>query len=44
MWLPDVRTAQFAAEARRQSRVANHSAYAVHDQAWVDSISDWTGA
>ena len=41
MWLPDTRTSEFAAEARRQSLLANASPYAAQDQAWVDSISDW---
>lgn len=40
MWLPDVRTPEFAAEARRQSLLANHSSFAGEDQAWVDSICD----
>jgi Protein of unknown function (DUF3018) len=41
MWLPDTRTPEFAAEAHRQSLLANSSAFAAEDQAWVDSISDW---
>ena len=41
MWLPDTHTAEFAAEARRQSRLANASSFAAQDQAWVDAISDW---
>lgn len=41
MWLPDTRTPEFAAEARRQSLLANASPTAAEDQAWVDSISDW---
>jgi Protein of unknown function (DUF3018) len=41
MWLPDTRTPEFAAEARRQSHLANASAYASEDQAWADAISDW---
>lgn len=40
MWLPDTRTPEFAAEAHRQSLLANNSPFAVDDQAWVDSISD----
>ncbi len=42
MWLPDTRTAEFAAEAHRQSRLANLSPFAAADQAWVDHLSDWT--
>lgn len=41
MWVPDTRTAEFAAEAHRQSRLANASSFAAQDQAWVDAISDW---
>jgi Protein of unknown function (DUF3018) len=41
MWLPDTRTAEFAAEAHRQSLLANNSPFAAEDQAWVDSMSDW---
>ena len=40
MWLPDTRTPEFAAEARRQSLLANISPSAAEDQAWVDAISD----
>ena len=39
--LPDTSTPEFAAEARRQSRIAANSAQAEDDQAFVDSISDW---
>ncbi len=41
MWVPDTRTVKFAAEARRQSRLANRSKFAAEDQTWVDSLSDW---
>ena len=41
LWLPDTRTSEFAAEARRQSVLANRSPFAGEDQAWVDSLSDW---
>jgi DNA-binding LacI/PurR family transcriptional regulator len=41
MWLPDTRTPEFAAEAHRQSLLANTSPFAAEDQAWVDSVSDW---
>jgi hypothetical protein len=41
MWVPDMRSPKFAAEARRQSLLANNSRYAAQDQAWVDSMSDW---
>lgn len=39
MWLPDTRTAEFAAEARRQCLLANSSPFAAEDQAWVDAMS-----
>ena len=41
MWVPDMRSPKFAAEARRQCVLANNSRYAAKDQAWVDSMSDW---
>ena len=41
MWLPDTRTPEFAAEARRQSLRANRSPFAAEDQAWVEAMSDW---
>lgn len=40
LWLPDTRTAAFAAEARRQSILANKSRFAADDQAWVDSMAE----
>ncbi len=33
IWVPDVRSPKFAAEARRQSLLANKSPYAAEDQA-----------
>ncbi len=39
MWLPDTRSAAFAAEARRQCLLANSSPFAAEDQAWVDAMS-----
>lgn len=39
MWLPDTNTPEFAAEARRQSLIANSSPFAAEDQAWVDAMS-----
>lgn len=38
MWVPDMRSPKFAAEARRQCALANNSPYAAEDQAWVDSM------
>jgi Protein of unknown function (DUF3018) len=41
IWVPDVRTASFRAEARRQSRAVANSPYEDDDQAFIDSISVW---
>ena len=38
LWVPDMRAPKFAAEAKRQCRLANNSTYAAQDQAWVDSM------
>lgn len=40
IWVPDVRSPQFAEEARRQSLAVAQSERAEDDQAFVDSISD----
>lgn len=40
VWVPDVRTASFAARARRQSLAVARSAQAKADQAFIDAISD----
>ena len=40
IWVPDTRSAEFAAEAHRQSLMAANSPYAEDDQAFVDAISD----
>lgn len=42
IWVPDMRSPKFAAEARRQCLLANSSPYAAQDQAWVDSMIAWT--
>jgi hypothetical protein len=39
IWVPDTRAPGFVDEARRQSRLANESAQALDDQAFVDAIS-----
>jgi len=44
IWLPETRTEEFAAAARRQSLLANRSLFATEDQKWVDSIADRTPA
>lgn len=44
IWVPDVRSPEFAAEAHRQSRLIAESEHAQEDQDFVDSISvDWAG-
>jgi hypothetical protein len=40
-WVPDVRTPEFRAEARRQSLLVASSPHEVDDQAFVDAVSDW---
>ena len=41
IWVPDVRSKRFAAQAHRQSLAVANSPYEKHDQAFIDSISDW---
>jgi hypothetical protein len=40
IWVPDVRSAAFAAKARRQSLAVAKSARARADQAFIDAVSD----
>lgn len=40
IWVPDVRAAGFAAEARRQSLAVARSPHAEADQAFIDAIAD----
>ena len=40
IWVPDVRSPKFAAEARRQSLAVAESKYAQDDQDFIDAISD----
>jgi DNA-binding LacI/PurR family transcriptional regulator len=40
IWVPDVRSKEFAAEAHRQSLAIAQSAKEPEDQAFIDSISD----
>jgi hypothetical protein len=44
IWVPDVRSPAFAAEARRQSVAVANSPQAKEDQDFIDMISDWRGA
>jgi len=41
IWVPDVRSPKFAAEAHRQSKAVAKSRYAKKDQDFIDAISDW---
>ena len=43
IWVPDTRSPEFAAEARRQGLLVARSKHAAEDQAFVDSISIWPG-
>lgn len=40
IWVPDVRAAEFAAEAHRQSAAVAVGEHETDDQAFVDAISD----
>jgi hypothetical protein len=40
IWVPDVRSPEFAAEAHRQSLAAAVSTHAKEDQDFVDAVSD----
>ena len=41
IWVPDVRSPEFRAEARRQSALVAASEHAADDQAFIDAISEW---
>ena len=41
IWVPDVRSAVFRAEAHRQSLAISASPHAPDDQAFIDAVSDW---
>jgi hypothetical protein len=40
IWVPDTRSAAFAAEAHRQSAAVARSPYEATDQAFIDAVSD----
>jgi hypothetical protein len=40
IWVPDTRSAAFAAEAQRQSAAVGRSPYEVTDQEFIDAVSD----
>jgi hypothetical protein len=42
IWVPDVHSPAFAAEARRQSRAVARSRHEREDQAFIDAVSTWT--
>ena len=39
IWVPDVRSPEFVAEAHRQSAAVASSGHAIDDQAFIDAIS-----
>ena len=41
IWVPDVRSAVFRAEAHRQSLAISASPQAPDDQAFINAVSDW---
>ena len=41
IWVPDVRSPGFKAEAHRQSLAVAQSPHRDEDQAFIDAISDW---
>ena len=44
IWVPDVRSPAFRAEAHRQSAAVAASAHVREDQAFIDAVSDWDEA
>lgn len=43
IWVPDVRSPEFIAEAHRQSRAVARSGHARADQDFIDAVSDLRG-
>ena len=41
IWVPDITSASFRAEAHRQSLAVSNCAGADEDQAFIDAVSDW---
>ncbi|RAZ87515.1 DUF3018 domain-containing protein [Mesorhizobium hawassense] len=41
IWVPDVRSSSFRAQAHRQSQAVASSAHAREDQDFIDAVSDW---
>jgi surfactin synthase thioesterase subunit len=44
IWVPDVRSPEFIAEAHRQSLAVARSAHAREDQDFIDAVSELGGA
>jgi surfactin synthase thioesterase subunit len=44
IWVPDMRSPAFVAEAHKQSLAVARSPHASRDEEFIDSISDWGGA
>src|SRR5882672_1126574 len=44
IWVPDMRSPAFVAEAHRQSLAVTSSPQAGEDQNFIDAIADWGGA
>jgi hypothetical protein len=40
IWVPDTRSPEFAAEARRQSKLIAKSSRSKDDQAFIDAVAD----
>ncbi|MGH3524888.1 MAG: antitoxin MazE family protein [Mycobacterium sp.] len=41
IWVPDVRSPDFASEAHRQARLVAGSPAATDDQDFIDAVSEW---
>lgn len=41
IWVPDMRSPVFRAEAHRRSLAVANSSHAKEDQSFIDAISDW---
>ena len=44
IWVPDVRSPAFRAEAHRQSQAVAGSAHARGDQAFIDAVLNWAAS
>ncbi len=42
IWVPDVHAQTFRADAHQQSLAVSRSVHAHEDQAFIDSVSDWS--